>query len=91
MPHVVKHNSAQNRFEATVDGQQCVADYRRVGDVLVMHHTYVPPPLEGRGIAGEMVAAAVDHARAHGLKIDPVCSYVRGWMGRHPETRSLQV
>jgi predicted GNAT family acetyltransferase len=36
-----------------------------------------------------MVKAALDHARAHGLKVAPVCSYVRAYMRRHPETQGL--
>lgn len=87
----VQHNETHSRFETTVEGQHCVADYERRGDVLVMTHTYVPPPLEGRGIARAMVAAAMDYARAHRLKIDPRCSYVRGYMQRHPDTASLHV
>lgn len=86
----VRHNAEQSRFEAVVDGVQCVADYRLANGVMVMTHTYVPPPLEGRGIAAELVGAALSHAREHRLKIDPRCSYVRGYMRRHPETASLQ-
>ena len=89
MPHAVHHNLAQSRFETTVEGQQCVADYERVGDVMVMTHTHVPPVLEGHGIAAEMVGAAMDYARSHRLKIDPRCSYVRHYMRRHPDTQSL--
>ena len=91
MPISVKHNAEESRFEATVDGQLCVADYHRAGDVLVMTHTLVPPPLEGRGIAGEMIAFAMDHARKHQLKIDPQCSYVRAYMRKHPDTQSLHI
>ena len=28
-------------------------------------------------------------ARAHGIKVRPACSYVSGYMRRHPETRDL--
>ncbi|HEY0858469.1 MAG TPA: GNAT family N-acetyltransferase [Albitalea sp.] len=87
----VKHNTEQSRFETTVDGLQCVADYHLDDGVMVMTHTYVAPPLEGRGIAAELVGAALEHAREHRLKVDPQCSYVRGYMSRHPETASLHV
>lgn len=87
----VKHNTEQSRFETTVGGMQCVADYRLLNGVMVMTHTYVPPPLEGRGIAAELVGAAIRHAREHRLKVDPRCSYVRAYMRRHPETESLHV
>jgi len=91
MPFAVHHDPSHSRFEALVEGQLCVADYRRDGDVLVMTHTEVPPGLQGRGIAAALVEAALEHARRHGLRIDPRCSYVRGYMKRHPEAQSLHV
>ncbi|RZI78738.1 MAG: N-acetyltransferase [Rubrivivax sp.] len=74
---------------AIVDGQCCVADYRRSGQTLSMTHTVVPPALEGRGIAAALVHEALTWAQAEGLKVDPVCSYVRAYMKRHPEWQSL--
>lgn len=91
MPNVIKHNTERSRFETTVDGLQCVADYRLVDQVMVMTHTYVPPPLEGRGIAAELVGTALDYARKNDLKVDPRCSYVATYMRRHPDTQSLHV
>jgi predicted GNAT family acetyltransferase len=85
----IRHNAAASRFEATVDGLLCRADYRREGDVLHLVHTEVPPSLEGRGIAAKLVRAAIDHARDHGLRILPRCGYVRAWVRRHPEIQDL--
>ena len=86
----VHHNAAQQRFECTVEGHLCVADYRLAGRVMQMTHTGVHPSLEGRGIAAALVAAALEHARAQGFKVDPLCSYVRVYMQRHPDTQALQ-
>ena len=83
------HNLAAKRFEATVDGQLCRCDYLRVGDTLHLRQTEVPQALQGRGIAGMLVEAAVDYAAANSLKVMPLCSYARAWMRRHPETHSL--
>jgi uncharacterized protein len=91
MAHIIKHDTERSRFETTVDGQLCVADYRLVDKVMVMTHTYVPPPLEGRGIAAEMVGAAMDYARKNDFKVDPRCSYVAVYMRRHPDTKALHV
>jgi predicted GNAT family acetyltransferase len=85
----VRHNAGASRFEATVDGQLCVAEYRLVGDVMRIHHTEVPPSLGRRGIAGRIVRAALDHAAANALKVEPWCGYVRAYMKRHPETLRL--
>jgi predicted GNAT family acetyltransferase len=85
----VNHNTRESRFETTVDGRLCVAEYRVTDHTMHMTHTYVPPPLEGRGIAAALVAAALDHARAAGLKVAPHCSYVRAYMKRRPATLDL--
>jgi predicted GNAT family acetyltransferase len=57
--------------------------------VLLLTHTEVPPALEGRGIAAALVKAALDWARAEGLRVRPLCSYVVAYMRRHPETQDL--
>ncbi|WP_028312988.1 GNAT family N-acetyltransferase [Derxia gummosa] len=81
----VVHNPGASRFEATVEGQLCVADYYLDGQRMVMNHTGVPRALEGRGIAARLVAAAFAHAAREGLTIVPQCSYVAVWARRHPE------
>ena len=85
----VVHNPSASRFETRADGQLCVADYQLAGQVMTMHHTYVPPALEGHGIAARMVEAALAHARQDGLRVRPSCSYVARYMQRHPETLDL--
>jgi predicted GNAT family acetyltransferase len=85
----IRHNEKASRFEATVDGLLCFAAYDRQGGVLRMNHTSVPGQLEGRGIAAAIVRAAMAHAAAEGLRVEPRCSYVRAYMRRHPETLAL--
>jgi len=85
----VVHNAAARRFEATVEGQLARADYQLDDGVMRMVHTDVPRALEGRGIAGALVQAALEHARAQDLCVEPVCPYVAGYMKRHPETLDL--
>ena len=85
----IEHRPERGRFQAVVEGRTCVADYRLDPGVITITHTEVPPPLEGRGIAGELVQALLDHARAHGLKVRPLCSYARAYMRRHPDTAAL--
>ena len=88
-PIEIHHNADEQQFEALVEGELCRAHYRRMGDVLAMNHTEVPPNVSRRGVAGELVRAAVDFARANGLRIAPYCSYVRGYFERHPEARDV--
>ena len=85
----VRHNPQARRFEAFVDGELCRADYRLSEGVMHIVHTEVPPRFEGRGLAGQVVQAALDYARANALKVVPVCGYVRAYMRRHRETHDL--
>ena len=85
----VRHNAAASRFEATVDGLLCVANYHLVDGVMRIHHTEVPVTLKGRGIAGQIVRTAFAYAEANGLEVEPWCGYVRAYMKRHTETQRL--
>jgi predicted GNAT family acetyltransferase len=90
----VRHNAAAHRFEAEVGGpgvntQLAVANYHIVDGVMRIHHTEVPADLGGRGIASRIVHDALLYAESHGLKVEPWCSFVRSYMGRHPESQHL--
>ena len=85
----VRHNAEAQRFEAEVEGGLARADYRMQGDVMRIVHTEVPYASEGRGFAGQVVRAALEYARHEELRVLPLCSYVRSYMRRHPETHDL--
>ena len=85
----VVHNEKAARFEMRVQGQLCIAQYRLIDGVMWLTHTEVPPALRGLGFAARVVKAALDHARARGLKVRPACSYVHSYMRRHPEAHDL--
>ena len=88
-PLAITHRPEQGRFEVLVDGLRCECDYTLQGDLMLVTHTGVPPQLEGRGIAAQLVRAALDHARGAGWRVRPLCSYVAAYMRRHPETKDL--
>ena len=81
----VSDNQAASRFEIQVGGHLAELVYRRNGKRLVLMHTEVPPELEGRGVGGRLVTAAVDHAAQRGMTVVPLCPFARGWLRRHPE------
>ena len=85
----VLHNEAASRFELRAQGQVSFAQYHLLDGVMWITHTETPPPLQGRGLAARVVRAALDHARARGLKVRPACSYVRAYLRRHPEQQDL--
>ena len=85
----VSQNPAENRYEALVQGQQCVAEYVVRDGRLIFTHTFVPAALRGQGIAEQLVRFALDDARSKGFKVTPACSYVARFIDRHPEYRDL--
>jgi predicted GNAT family acetyltransferase len=85
----IRQNSALSRFELDIDGHIAFANYRMAGDVMLMPHTETPPALRERGIGERVVLGAFAHARAHGLKVRPMCSFVRHVMAEHPEYQDL--
>ena len=45
--------------------------------------------LRGQGVAGRLVAGALEQVRARGLRVVPACSYVAAYMAKHADTRDL--
>ncbi|PNS07766.1 GNAT family N-acetyltransferase [Solilutibacter silvestris] len=88
MAITIHHVPEIRRFVTSVDGHEGYVEYSRHGDVLSIDHTIVPPAIGGRGIAGDLVKAAVEYAGAEGLKVHPACSYAEAWMRRHPDAAS---
>ena len=81
----VTDNPSANRFELTIDGHLAELVYRVDGDQLVLVHTGVPEALEGRGLGGTLVRAALERAGRDGLTIVPQCPFARGWLEKHPD------
>lgn len=88
-PVPVRHNATAHRYEATVDGYLSVCEYEEAEGRWIFTHTLVPPELRGRGIAEQLVRAALADARSTGRKIVPACSYVARFIERHREYQDL--
>jgi predicted GNAT family acetyltransferase len=86
----IRHHPLQGRIEAWLDGRHAgELKYRIQAGVMVILHTGVAPALQGQGIAAALVRFALAHARAHALKVRPLCGYVAAYVQRHPEEREL--
>ena len=86
----VWHNQEETRFEMEMDGVLAVLEYEIEGEKFIATHTGVPSALEGRGIASHLARAALEYARAHSLKVVPLCSFVANYLRKHPEYEDLQ-
>ena len=87
---MIVHDAGRSRFVLDGTRGQARLDYRLRDGVMVLAHTGVPGALRGQGIAGRLVHAALEHARAHGLKVEPRCSYAAAWLERHPGYADLR-
>jgi len=80
----VSHDEASHQFSAEVDGHRAVLDYTLTGSVMNITHTGVPPAIGGRGVAAELMQAALSAARERHWTVNPICSYAVAYMKRHP-------
>ena len=84
-PQQVTDNQERFRFEFYLDGKLAELQYRRNGKRLVLIHTEVPIELEGHGIGGTLITAAIDRAARDGMTVVPLCPFARDWLERHPD------
>ncbi|TQN28792.1 hypothetical protein FHX37_4157 [Haloactinospora alba] len=88
--YTVTDNPDEHRYEIRGDGAPAgVAEYILTGGVMVFTHTQVGSPFAGRGLGSRLVRGALDDVRARNLRVIPVCPYVKGWIGRHPDYADL--
>ncbi len=85
----IHHDSRRGRFSAQLDGHDMELDYRLHDQALVFTHTGVAPALQGRGLAAQLVAHALNWAAAQEKQVIPACSYVASYLKRHPQWQVL--
>jgi uncharacterized protein len=71
------------RVELIREGQTAVLDYTIDAGTLFIWHVTVPPPLRGRGIAGELVDQVRTLANEQHLAINPICSFAKSYLRHH--------
>jgi predicted GNAT family acetyltransferase len=81
----IDHDRAAHRFTTEVDGNRAELDYTLADAVMTITHTRVPPAIGGRGIAAELMEAALSAARTSGWTVNPACSYAKAYLEKHPQ------
>jgi predicted GNAT family acetyltransferase len=80
------------RYEISVDGRRAgLAAYELTGDVIAFTHTEIDDAYEGQGLGSQLARYALDDVRARGLKVRPLCPFIRGWIKRHEDYADLVV
>ena len=91
----ITEDASASRFTLSHEGKVIgVADYvdrestpddTADGPVRTFTHTEVSPVYGGRGLAGHLVRFALETTAEAGLKFRTTCSYVMGYLQKHPE------
>ncbi|HTN54668.1 MAG TPA: GNAT family N-acetyltransferase [Microbacterium sp.] len=68
-------------YSATIAGREIASLlYREEPGLIVVLSTEVDPDFRGRGIAGDLIADALDDIRSRGMKVRAVCPVVAAFM-----------
>jgi predicted GNAT family acetyltransferase len=81
----ISHDQGAMRFTTEVDGHLAQLDYTVASGVMTITHTGVPTVIGGRGIAAELMRAALKVAAERGWSINPACSYAAAYMRKHAQ------
>lgn len=80
------HDEAAARYELRIGGRVAgVAQYRREGDTICFTHTEIDSAYEGQGLGSRLAAYALDDVKSRGLKADPRCPFMAGFIERHEQ------
>ena len=84
-------DSSKGSFYVEQDGQRAAEmTYVWAGtDRIIIDHTEVKPILKGTGAGKQLVKAAVDFARAKGIKIIPLCPFAKSVFEKITEWRDV--
>ena len=84
---VTSHNPDGHRYEAHIDGELAgFAEYQLTDAMIVFTHTEVLEKFEGHGVGSTLARYALDDVRADGTrKVMPLCPFIKGWIGKHPD------
>ena len=56
---------------------------------MIIDHTEVDPVLKGKGVGNQLVAAAVEKARAEGFKILPLCTFAKAVIDKNESYKDV--
>ena len=87
---VIADNPAAHRFELKTAGAVAAqAEYELLPGTVKFTHTEVLPGHEGKGFGSKLARFALDDVRQRGLKVEPVCEFIAGYIRKHPEYLDL--
>jgi uncharacterized protein len=88
--NTINHDPNAHQFTTELEGHRAELDYTVAGPVMTITHTRVPQAIGGRGVAAELMAAALQVAQQQGWSVNPACSYAAAYMRKHAQAASKE-
>ena len=79
----VHDNKPDRRFELQIDGHVAFLDYERARGEIRLLHTEVPPELQGRGLATQLIRHAIEIAKHEKRQVVSMCAAVDNYLAKH--------
>jgi predicted GNAT family acetyltransferase len=79
----IQHDIEKHKAWIDFDNQKAEVEYIVINGTLDVIHTFVPPSLEGQGIASQLVKFVYDYGLQQGLRPAATCTYAKVWLERH--------
>ena len=79
----------EKRFVVKADDQEVYVEFEMRNNKMELDHTYTHPELRGKGLAAQVVRAALEYAKENNFKVIPTCSYVRSFISKNEEYKEL--
>lgn len=88
----IRHNRGRSRFEV-LDGDRVIgkAAYQeyaggsRPDPQRIFYHTVIEDEYGGQGLGGRLASQALRETADDGIRIVPVCPYIKSYLDKHPE------
>lgn len=89
MEENVIHEKENGRFVIYSESNEVYVEYTKEDDVINLYHTFTHPVLRGKGLAAQVVRAALEFIKKNNLKVIPTCSYVQSFISKNNEYNEL--
>ena len=89
MEEKIIHEKENERFVTYVEGNEVYVEYTMRNNEINLHHTYTHPTLRGKGLAAQVVRAALEFAKENNLMVIPTCSYVQAFIAKNDQYKEL--
>ena len=87
----IQDNQERLRYEASTESGVVAgfAEYEDVLGVRVFTHTEVDDAFEGQGIGSALARGALDDVRERGMRIRPLCPFIREFIEKNEQYADL--